>query len=147
MLIKDENKYIFEWGEYTIEAGLDKNFLDMLFLMRRKAMSDTGNYTRSCQVEREIDRAIDSLKNQKERSYVLFGATRILTTDISKMINDFLKNNNSKLPYSPNESEIRNILMNCLEQHFGSLKTVIETPDKEKLVLQKIKQLLVDHNI
>ena len=46
---------------------------------------------------------------------------------------------NSKLPYSPNESRIKEILLNCLEQHCGSLDKIInKKEDKYKNAVDDI---------
>jgi len=46
----------------------------------------------------------------------------------------------SKLRYSPDEDSIKQLLMNCLEHHYGNLSSVILCPDKYKNVLLKIQE-------
>jgi len=48
----------------------------------------------------------------------------------------------SKLPYSPNEAKIKQLLLNCLEQHYGNLSACIEIPAKEKQALLDIKKII-----
>lgn len=47
----------------------------------------------------------------------------------------------SKLPYGPREAEIKQLLFNCLESHYGSLSAVIQKPDVSKQVLRDIIKL------
>ena len=50
----------------------------------------------------------------------------------------------SKLRHSPNEEEIKQLLLDCLESHYGSLPKVIEMPDKYKNVVTQIQDLLIN---
>lgn len=47
----------------------------------------------------------------------------------------------SKLPHGPNEPEIRALLLECLEAHYGSLAGAVETPGQERALLAQIKEL------
>ncbi len=49
---------------------------------------------------------------------------------------------NSTLRHSPDENRIKQLLLDCLEHHYGSLKDCIEIPDKYKLVCDQIKEIL-----
>lgn len=51
----------------------------------------------------------------------------------------------SSLRHSPDEKQIKQLLLDCLEEHYGSLSNVVENPDKASVVLEKIKQL-IDEN-
>jgi predicted nucleotidyltransferase len=44
----------------------------------------------------------------------------------------------SKLPYGPREPEIKQLLFNCLESHYGNLGNIIEKPDVSKDTLRQI---------
>jgi uncharacterized protein len=44
----------------------------------------------------------------------------------------------SKLPYSPDEQKIKNVLLQCLEHHFGSLDKAYVEPDRYKNALREI---------
>lgn len=48
----------------------------------------------------------------------------------------------SALPKYPRESEIKKVLMECLEEHFGSLENVIQTEDHYKGILKHIQKLV-----
>lgn len=47
----------------------------------------------------------------------------------------------SKLPHGPKEDEIRALLLECLEEHYGSLSGAVETPGQERALLAQIKEL------
>ncbi|RDJ35119.1 MAG: nucleotidyltransferase [Crenarchaeota archaeon] len=48
----------------------------------------------------------------------------------------------SNLPYSPDEEKIKQLLLHCLEEHYGSLKDAFVNPNAEKLALQQIQDVL-----
>lgn len=48
----------------------------------------------------------------------------------------------SKLQHKPNEPEIKSILMECLEEHYGSLDGTIQTQDHYKELLRQIQQIV-----
>lgn len=50
--------------------------------------------------------------------------------------------NKSTLPFGPNEEEIKKLLMECLEMHYGSLDKVIVQPDRYETTLRMIKNEL-----
>lgn len=50
---------------------------------------------------------------------------------------------NTKIPHDIQEVEIKELLLNCLEQHYGSLDSIIPRSNKSDLILRDL-QLLVD---
>ncbi len=46
----------------------------------------------------------------------------------------------SPLPSGPDKTKIKNILLECLEIHYGPLKNIIVQPDKSTLLLRSIKE-------
>jgi predicted nucleotidyltransferase len=46
----------------------------------------------------------------------------------------------SSLPYSPDENKIKQLLLDCLEHHYGSLEKAIVNPDKATTLLREIKE-------
>lgn len=48
---------------------------------------------------------------------------------------------NSTLQYSPNEEDIKTLLLECLETHYGSLDKVISQPDKLWKAFQNIRDI------
>ena len=51
----------------------------------------------------------------------------------------------SKIPHGPDEAAIKQLLLDCLEEHFGSLKDVIVQPDAAVSALNEI-QAVLDRN-
>jgi len=49
--------------------------------------------------------------------------------------------NESKLPWGPDESKIKKLLLECLEHHYGSLEKAISVPGKELQALEEISEL------
>lgn len=49
---------------------------------------------------------------------------------------------NSKLRHSPDESEIKRVLLECLEEYYGSLDGALQTDDHYKGILRKIQKLV-----
>jgi len=48
----------------------------------------------------------------------------------------------SPLPYAPNESAIKKLLFECLEEHYGSLDKIVVIPDKWKEALLQIESII-----
>jgi len=53
-----------------------------------------------------------------------------------------LYHESNAVPYQPDEVQIKQLLLNCLEQHYGSLEGCIVQPDKAVQVLRDIRNLL-----
>ncbi len=53
----------------------------------------------------------------------------------------------SKLPHSPDEAKIKQLLLNCLEAHYGSLSEAVVTPTNERELLRQIKELCERANV
>lgn len=50
--------------------------------------------------------------------------------------------NSSKLQYKPNEDAIKSLLLNCLEQHYGSLSSIVEKPGSTNQMIGEIEQVI-----
>jgi predicted nucleotidyltransferase len=50
----------------------------------------------------------------------------------------------SDLPTKPNVGKVREVLLQCLEHHYGSLDKFVHVPDRAENLLLQIKQLMVD---
>ena len=48
---------------------------------------------------------------------------------------------NSKLRYSPDEPKVKELLLNCLEHHYGSLDECVVRQDSLKLALEQIHEV------
>lgn len=49
---------------------------------------------------------------------------------------------NSSLPHSPDEQAIKQLLIDCLEHHYGDLSRAFVNPDREKLMLNAIAEII-----
>lgn len=50
--------------------------------------------------------------------------------------------NKCELPAKPRKDEIKKLLLECLDYHYGSLEKCIELPDKYKTALQEVKSII-----
>lgn len=48
----------------------------------------------------------------------------------------------SKLPWGPDEAKIKDLLLKCLESHYGSLDKCVERVDKYEVAISNIKEIL-----
>src|SRR5262252_1031198 len=48
----------------------------------------------------------------------------------------------SALPWGPDEAGIKKLLLDCLEEHYGSLAKCVEMPDKYKVALDEIGEVI-----
>jgi hypothetical protein len=48
----------------------------------------------------------------------------------------------SKLPWGPDESKIKKLLLNCLEAHYGDLSKVVVIPDRFEVALKQVKEII-----
>lgn len=53
----------------------------------------------------------------------------------------------SKLPWGPDEEKIKQLLLDCLESHYGSLSNCITIQNKEQLALAEIKEVLSKYGV
>ena len=53
----------------------------------------------------------------------------------------------STLPYGPDESKIKKLLLECLEHHYGSLDKVIFVPDRFESALRQISEICRKLNV
>ncbi len=53
----------------------------------------------------------------------------------------------SSLPWGPDENYIKQLLMNCLEHHYGSLENCVMIKNKEELALKEIKLVLEKYKV
>lgn len=53
----------------------------------------------------------------------------------------------SKLPHGPDEQAIKSLLMNCIEQHHGSLNLAVEAGLDERALVEDLRKLVEKHKI
>jgi len=51
----------------------------------------------------------------------------------------------SKLPHSPDEDKVKDLLLKCLEHHYGSLENAVSVEGKEERLLREIAQLVKEY--
>lgn len=54
--------------------------------------------------------------------------------------------NESTLPETPDYKAIKSLMLNCIEEHYGSLSDVVSEVDRSKVALQKIEEILREHH-
>lgn len=59
-----------------------------------------------------------------------------------KQLEEVYHREDCPVPYSPDEKAIKNLLLECLEHHYGSLEKCINIPGIEKEALQEIREIL-----
>jgi hypothetical protein len=50
--------------------------------------------------------------------------------------------NESSLPYKPDQAKIKELLLNCLEEHYGSIDECISMPDRAIEALKQVKEIV-----
>lgn len=53
----------------------------------------------------------------------------------------------SKLPHAPDEHKIKCLLLNCLEEYYGSLQNCVVNPDKAIQVLREVNTIIQKSNL
>lgn len=92
-----------------------------------------------------LDGDIDLMRNREQLKSIRRGDW--LLSDIEAHFNEKEKilekaYVESKLRHKPEEALIKDLLLNCLEEHYGSLKNVIESKDKYEKMIQQIKIII-----
>lgn len=92
---------------------------------------------------------IDLRRNREHLKAIRRG--EVTEQDIVLWFNDKEKQleklySDSKLPHSPDESKIKQLLMECLEEHYGSLSDAVVVPDQAVIALRDIQQVLEKHH-
>ncbi len=52
---------------------------------------------------------------------------------------------NSKLPHSPDEDEIKTLLLTCLEEHYGDLSHAVAIPDKAEKAINEVQAIIAKY--
>lgn len=92
-------------------------------------------------VEGDLDlrRNNDQLKSIRSGEWTIAQIEQYFTDKERSLEQTYL---DSTLPKYPNEEAIKKILVECLEEYYGSLDGVIETKDHYKNILQQIQKLV-----
>jgi hypothetical protein len=68
-------------------------------------------------------------------------------TEKEKQLEELYNRENSPIPYSPDENKIKQLLLDCLEHHYGNLSACVVIPDAASRTLQDIQELLNQYNL
>jgi len=88
---------------------------------------------------------IDLQRNREQLKAIRRGEVteehiRCLFTEREKSLEECY--NNSSLPYSPDEGRIKQLLVDCLEEHFGDLSSCVVNVGAAERKLQQIKEIV-----
>lgn len=99
------------------------------------------NEVEQIMIEGDLDlrRNNDQLKSIRAGEWTLQQVEDYFTAKEKGLEQTYL---DSKLPYSADEAVIKKILMECLEEHYGSLDGLIQTEDNYKTILRQIQKLV-----
>jgi len=119
--------------ENIIKTGFDSKFAyhvcRLLDEIEQILMFGDLNLQRSKEYLKAIRRGEVTLKEVKE-------FFNIKEKELEKLYHS------SKLRNKPNENQIKELLLNCLEEHYGSLNDTITIPNKLKSTLQEISEII-----
>jgi hypothetical protein len=88
---------------------------------------------------------IDLMQNREQLKAIRRGDVpeeeiRIYAASKEKQLEELY--HKSTLQYSPDEGKIKQLLMDCLEHHYGSLAACVVVPDRAEQVLREISEVL-----
>jgi predicted nucleotidyltransferase len=97
-----------------------------------------------------IENDIDLMRNNDQLKSIRAGEWKI--EDIEAYFNDKEKSLEklyieSKLPPSPDEKKIKNLLLTCLEERYGNLEDCIINTDRALEVINQIKEIIYKNNL
>lgn len=119
--------------ELKEKYGVDVKFLSHLYRLILECE----------QILKEGD--VDLRKNAEQIKYVRNGQVtlndaRIWFGEKEKVLEKLLQE--TKLPETPNEDEIKKLLLSALENHYGSLDKIIKIPTIADIKIEKIRRIL-----
>lgn len=90
----------------------------------------------------DIERSREQLKSIRRGEWTLEQIEEYFARKESQLEELYLK---SDLRYGPDEPAIKDLLMNCLEEHFGSLDNLVAKEDRSPLLVAELEQLLAKY--
>lgn len=87
----------------------------------------------------DLRRHSDFLKAIRRGEYT-FEQVENLFTEKEKLLEKLY--NDSKIPYSSDQEKIRQLLLECLEMHYGSLSALVKLESDAEIKLRQIKEIL-----
>lgn len=118
--------------------GYDLKFAYHLVRLQSECEQILTNHTLVLNRDREIYKSIRRGEWTKEQVIDHFNVNE---KRLKKIYDE------STLRDRPNVDGIRNLLLNCLEMHYGSLEECVATLNKHEIVLREIKQLIINNKI
>jgi len=122
--------------EQLDESGIDRKYLYHLVRL--------VNECEQILIEGDLD--LD--RNREQLKAIRRGEQFTGITDIYEWFNnkeaelETLYNNCTILPYKPDENKIKELLLNCLEMHFGSIEKAVARNDKYERAVDNIKRII-----
>jgi len=92
-----------------------------------------------------VEHDLDLQRNREQLKSIRRGEWKL--EDIERYFEDKEKNlekiyAESSLRHSPDEESIKNLLLQCLEEHYGSLSSAVVVEDKAVQILRQVKDLV-----
>lgn len=93
---------------------------------------------------------LDLQRNREQMKAVRRGEMKL--EDVQQWFSDKEKSleklyNESSLRYSPDEAAIKQLLLNCLEEHYGSLSDAVISPDRAVQALRDIQAVIEKNHL
>lgn len=87
----------------------------------------------------DLERNCEQLKSIRRGEWKEQEIINYFTTKEKDLEKTYLE---SKLPYGPDEEKIKQLLMNCLEEHYGNLDKCVVNPNKYKIAIESISDII-----
>jgi len=87
----------------------------------------------------DLERNREQLKSIRRGEWTKEQITEYFSTKERELESVYLS---STLPMYPDETKIKNLLLQCLEEHYGSLSGVIQKPDSFQNLINDLKRLV-----
>lgn len=87
----------------------------------------------------DLERSKEQLKSIRRGEWTMAEIESYFTENETRLVSVY---DNSSLPQTPRYDEIKQLLLNCLEQHFGSIKEAVSTIDPANRAIQDIESVL-----
>jgi hypothetical protein len=131
--IKNKNRESEARKELIEKYGYDTKFAYHLVRLLLEVEQILVEGDLDLQRHREQLKAIRNGEWKEEQVYSFFNQKEAALEDLY---------HTSTLPYTPNEPTIKQVLLNILEAHYGSLDKCVENIDKYKEIVSKIRELV-----
>jgi len=127
------------------KADMEEYGYDRKFLMHVVRLSD--------ECEQILQTGTLDLRRNKEhlkairRGEIGIDEVRKWFLDKERYLEKLYHNENSPIPYSPNEDKIKALLLQCLESHYGTLENCITHTSREQSIVNDLQALVRKYNL